>query len=88
MPYVCLLQDGVPNLVRLIEKASQNNYSVVAVPINCKELPLEFEREPLNDKLTEHTYADLMLESDVWNGKVINILSDTIDCDSDDPVIR
>lgn len=75
-------------MVRFIEKANQNNYNVVAVPLNCKELPLEFEREPLNEKHTQNTYADLLLTADLWNGKVINMLSDTIDCDSEDPVIR
>ncbi|XP_013110933.2 protein arginine N-methyltransferase 5 [Stomoxys calcitrans] len=88
MPYVCLLQEGNPNLPRFIEKAQQNNFSVVAAPLNLKELPLEFECEPLNEKHTQNTYSDLLLTADQWNTRVISILSESIDCDSSDEVVR
>lgn len=88
MPYICLLQEGNPNLPRFIEKAQQNNFTVVAAPLNCMELPLEFECEPLNEKHTQNTTADLLLTADQWNTRVISILSETIDCDSSDEVVR
>lgn len=88
MPYICLLQEGVPNLPGLIEKAQRNNYSVIAVPLNSHDLPMEFQRESLKDKQTKFTYSDLILTADQWNCKVITILSEHIDCDSDDEGVR
>ncbi|KAM7344033.1 protein arginine N-methyltransferase 5 isoform 1-T1 [Cochliomyia hominivorax] len=88
MPYICLLQEGISHLPSHIDKAHRNNYSVVAVPLNCVDMPLEFQREPLKDQQTNFTYADLVLTADQWNGKVITILSDTIDCDSEDEEVR
>lgn len=88
MPYLCLLQEGEISLPRLIEKAQQNNFTVIAAPINSAEVPQEFQREPLIDKQAEFTYSDLLLNSDQWNGKVISILSNQIDCDSADRRVR
>ncbi|XP_036344111.1 protein arginine N-methyltransferase 5-like [Rhagoletis pomonella] len=88
MPYLCLLQDGNESLPRLMEKAQQNGYAVVAAPINATEIPLEFQEPPMCDRQTEFTYSDLIFPSDQWNGKVISMLSDTIDCEAEDPVMR
>ncbi|XP_061393801.1 protein arginine N-methyltransferase 5 [Musca vetustissima] len=88
MPYICLLQEGNPNLPRFIEKAQQNNFTVVAAPLNCTELPLEFENEPLNEKHTQNTTADLLLTAEQWNTRVISIVSETIDCDSPNEIVR
>ena len=88
MPYICLLQEGNPNLPSFIETAHQNNFTVVAAPINCTDIPLEFEREPMNEKQSQFTYSDLILTPDQWNGKVIAMLTDTIDCDSSDEQVR
>ncbi|XP_017494409.1 PREDICTED: protein arginine N-methyltransferase 5 [Rhagoletis zephyria] len=88
MPYLCLLQDGNESLPRLMEKAQQSGYAVVAAPINATEIPLEFQEPPMCDRQTEFTYSDLIFPSDQWNGKVISMLSDTIDCEAEDPVVR
>lgn len=88
MPYICLLQEGNPSLPSFLETANQNNFTVVAAPINCMDMPLEFEREPMNEKQSQFTYSDLLLTPDQWNGKVIAMLSDTIDCDSNDEYVR
>lgn len=88
MPYICLLQEGIINLPNHIEKAHRNNYSVVAVPLNSVDIPMEFQREPMKEKQNKFTYADLVLTADQWNGKIITMLTDTIDCDSEDETVR
>ncbi|KAI8128806.1 Protein arginine N-methyltransferase 5 [Lucilia cuprina] len=88
MPYICLLQEGISNLPSQVEKAHRYNYSVVAVPLNCVDMPMEFQREPMKEKQTDFTYSDLVLTADQWNCKIITLLSDTIDCDADDEEVR
>lgn len=88
MPYICLLQEGNESLPRLLENAQQNGYAVIAAHINPTEIPLEYEEAPMCNKQAQFTYPDLILPSDHWNGKVINVLSDTIDCDAEDVVVR
>ncbi|XP_053963735.1 protein arginine N-methyltransferase 5-like [Anastrepha ludens] len=88
MPYICLLQEGNESLSRLMNSAQQNGYAVIAAPINATEIPLEYQEPPMCDRQRDFTYSDLIFPSDQWNGKVISILSDTIDCDAEDPVVR
>lgn len=88
MPYICLLQNNSENLQKFIEKAQNNSYTAIAAPINCTEVPIEFKTEPLKSTHTDCSYSDLILNADVWNGKVITLLSDTIDCDSKNLKVR
>uniref|UniRef100_A0A1A9ZYR9 Protein arginine N-methyltransferase n=1 Tax=Glossina pallidipes TaxID=7398 RepID=A0A1A9ZYR9_GLOPL len=88
MPYLCLMQEGNANLPRLIERANLNGFNVIAVPLNAMEIPLEFQKEPMNKADSKFTYGDLLLTADQWNTKTILILSELIDCDSLDPVVR
>lgn len=73
MPYICLLQEGISHLPSHIDKAHRNNYSVVAVPLNCVDMPMEFQREPMKEKQNNFTYSDLVLTADQWNGKIITM---------------
>uniref|UniRef100_A0A1A9X3K2 Protein arginine N-methyltransferase n=1 Tax=Glossina brevipalpis TaxID=37001 RepID=A0A1A9X3K2_9MUSC len=88
MPYLCLMQEGNANFPRLIERANCNGFSVIAMPINAMEIPLEFEKEPMNKTDSQFTYGDLLLTADQWNTKTILMLSELIDCDSEDPLVR
>ncbi|KAL9880083.1 protein arginine N-methyltransferase 5-like isoform X1 [Glossina fuscipes] len=88
MSYLCLLQEGNANLQLFIKKANMNGFSVIAVPINAMEIPQEFRQESMNKTDLQFTYSDLLLTTNEWNSKVIVILSDSIDCDSSDPIVR
>uniref|UniRef100_A0A1B0GBX7 Protein arginine N-methyltransferase n=1 Tax=Glossina morsitans morsitans TaxID=37546 RepID=A0A1B0GBX7_GLOMM len=88
MPYLCLMQEGNANLPRLIERANLNGFNVIAAPLNAMEIPLEFQKEPMNKADSKFTYGDLLLTADQWNTKTILMLSELIDCDSLDPVVR
>uniref|UniRef100_A0A1A9UP09 Protein arginine N-methyltransferase n=1 Tax=Glossina austeni TaxID=7395 RepID=A0A1A9UP09_GLOAU len=88
MPYLCLMQEGNANLPRLIERANLNGFNVIAAPLNAMEIPLEFQKDPMNKADSKFTYGDLLLTADQWNTKTILMLSELIDCDSLDPVVR
>lgn len=42
----------------------------------------------MNKADSKFTYGDLLLTADQWNTKTILMLSELIDCDSLDPVVR
>uniref|UniRef100_A0A1A9UE89 Protein arginine N-methyltransferase n=1 Tax=Glossina austeni TaxID=7395 RepID=A0A1A9UE89_GLOAU len=88
MSYLCLLQEGNANLQLFMKKANMNGFSVIAAPINAMEIPQEIREESMNETNLQFTYGDLLLTSNEWNSKMIVILSDSIDCDSSDPIIR
>ncbi|XP_026835712.1 protein arginine N-methyltransferase 5 isoform X1 [Drosophila erecta] len=78
--YVCLHQEGVNSIPKLIEKAFANNYNVVAISINANMLPFEpYESDP--------TYPATILSGGDWNSKVIFTMSD-VDVDSPNVKLR
>ncbi|XP_068144653.1 protein arginine N-methyltransferase 5 [Drosophila tropicalis] len=78
--YMCLHQEGIASIPRLIDKAYANNYNVVATSINANMLPMDpFETDP--------TYPATVLGASEWNSKVIFILSD-VDVDSPNAKLR
>lgn len=78
--YVCLHQEGVSNIPKLIEKAYANNYNVVAISINPNTAPFDpHESDP--------TYPATILNATDWNSKVIFKLSD-VNVDSPNVKLR
>ncbi|EDW02663.1 protein arginine N-methyltransferase 5 [Drosophila grimshawi] len=78
--YVCLHQEGIASIAKLIQKAHTNNYNVVATSINANMLPMDpFETDP--------TYPAIALSALEWNSKVIFELSD-VEVDSPNPNLR
>ncbi|EDW72379.1 uncharacterized protein Dwil_GK20749 [Drosophila willistoni] len=78
--YMCLHQEGIASIPRLIDKAYSNNYNVVATSINANMLPMDpFETDP--------TYPATVLGAVEWNSKVIFVLSD-VDVDSPNAKLR
>lgn len=88
MSYLCLLQEGNANLQLFIKKANMNGFGVIAAPINTMEIPQEIQQESMNETNLQFTYSDLLLTSNEWNSRMILVLSDSIDCDSPDPIVR
>ncbi|XP_020806100.1 protein arginine N-methyltransferase 5 isoform X2 [Drosophila serrata] len=78
--YVCLLQEGISNIPKFVEKATHNKYAVVATSINANMLPFEpHESDP--------TYPATVLSAAEWNSKVIFTLSD-VNVDSPNAKLR
>jgi len=78
--YVCLHQEGVNSIPKLIEKAFANNYNVVSTSINANMLPFEpHESDP--------TYPATILSGSDWNSKVIFTMSD-VNVDSPNDKLR
>ncbi|XP_017024666.1 protein arginine N-methyltransferase 5 isoform X1 [Drosophila kikkawai] len=78
--YVCLLQEGISNIPKFIEKAIENKYSVVATSINANMLPFEPQE-------SDPTYPATVLGALDWNSKVIFTLSD-VNVDSPNAKLR
>ncbi|KAH8232850.1 hypothetical protein KR026_001038 [Drosophila bipectinata] len=78
--YVCLHQDGVSDIPKLIEKANSNNYNVVAISINPNI-------SPFDPHVSDPTYPATILSATDWNSKVIFKLSD-VDVDSPNVKLR
>jgi len=78
--YVCLLQEGVSSIPKLIEKAYANNYNVVATSINANMVPFEPDE-------SDPTYPATVLSAMDWNSKVIFTMSD-VDVDSPNAKLR
>ncbi|ALC42515.1 csul [Drosophila busckii] len=78
--YVCLHQEGISSISKLIHKAHANNYNVVATSINANMLPMD----PLP---TDPTYPATLLSAVEWNSKMIFMLSD-VDVDSPNEKLR
>ncbi|KAH8400924.1 hypothetical protein KR009_001829 [Drosophila setifemur] len=78
--YICLHQEGISSIPRLIEKAYANNYNVVATSINANMGHFEPQE-------TDPTYPATILCATDWNSKVIFKLSD-VDVDSPNVKLR
>lgn len=78
--YVCLHQEGISSIAKLVHKAQSNNYNVVATSINANMLPMDpFETDP--------TYPATVVNAIDWNSKLILALSD-VEVDSPNPKLR
>lgn len=78
--YVCLHQEGISSIPKIIQKAHANNYNVVATSINANMLPMDpYETDP--------TYPATVLNAVDWNSKVLFQVSD-VDVDSPNAKLR
>lgn len=78
--YVCLLQEGINDFPKFLDKAFQNKYNAVATSINANMLPFEPQE-------SDPTYPATILSAVDWNAKVIFTLSD-VNVDSPNAKLR
>ncbi|XP_037941166.1 protein arginine N-methyltransferase 5-like [Teleopsis dalmanni] len=77
MPYLCLIQEEIEDYVECLKNSQDDLYTVVAVPIDNKN-------NKSVEGVEEDLYPDTILPSEKWNNKIILMLSDDINCDSED----
>lgn len=86
--FVALYQEHVSDLVRCLEDAKGNFYDGVVLPIVNPLFYREFDYEPSKSKHFVFSRSDLIFTPEDWLYKIVSLLSNTIDCDSDDENIR
>lgn len=85
---ILLYQENISNIQNLSNLLKNNAYHGAITSIVHKNYQREFETEPMKTKHLCFSRSDLLLSSNDWYSKVISIMSDYGDCDSEVDEIR
>lgn len=85
---VGLYQNHVTNLPETMQFLGENGLDLVAAPIVHPMFSRDFANEPMQSRHMVFSRSDLLLQSHEWMYKFVSKISDNIDCDSDDLMVR
>ena len=86
--FVALYYPYPNDLVRVFEDSKINCYDGIVIPIVNPLYYREFENDAIQSEHFAFSRSDLILTSEEWLYRTIALLTDSIDCDSEDEIIR